>query len=56
MNLRQSLWTGTLCILLATAAGAQEQALNLTLLKTSVRTQNDSFQLTKNGTQAFVPT
>ena len=46
MNVKQILRIGTLCVLLATVAGAQEKALNLTLLKTFIRTQNDTLNLT----------
>jgi hypothetical protein len=35
------------------AHAQQEQALNLTLLKTSIQTQNDDLTLTNNGVQAF---
>jgi hypothetical protein len=35
------------------AYAQQEQALNLTLLKTSIQTQNDDLTLTNDGIQAF---
>jgi hypothetical protein len=54
--MKQALWIGTLCIVFATVADGQEQALSLTLLKTSIRTQNDILNLSQNGTQAFLPT
>jgi len=54
--MKQTLWVGALCILLATAADAQEQALNLTLLKTFIRTQNNTLSLTQNEMPAFLPT
>jgi hypothetical protein len=56
MNLRRILCIATLCVLFATAAGAQEHALSLTLLKTSIRTQNDVLNLQQTGMQAFLPT
>jgi hypothetical protein len=56
MNVKQTLWISALCVLLALPAVAQEQALNLTLLKTFIRTRNDSFNLSNSGTQAFLPT
>lgn len=43
-------------VLLATAGGAQEQALNLTLLKTFIRRQNNTLSLTQNEMPAFLPT
>jgi hypothetical protein len=54
--MKQTLWIAAICVLLGTAATAQEQALNLTLLKTFIRTQNDSFNLMADGTEAFLPT
>jgi hypothetical protein len=48
-------WCGAL-VLVSTVAGAQQHAVNLTLLKTSIRTQNDSLILQSSGIQAFTPT
>jgi hypothetical protein len=59
MNKKRTLWIGVLCVLLATGAaraGTKAQALNLTLLKTFIRTQNDTLQLGSGGQQGFLPT
>ncbi len=59
MNKKPKVWVGVLCVLLATGAmraSAQEQAFNLTLLKTFVRTENNTLNLSQSGTQAFLPT
>jgi hypothetical protein len=60
MNKRKAVWIVVQCVLLTTGAvraGAQEQALNLALLKTFIRTQNDVLNLyINNPVQAFLPT
>ncbi len=59
MTSKRVFWGWVLCVLFATGAvraGAQQRALGLTLLKTFMRTQNNSFPLQSSGTQAFLPT
>lgn len=47
---------GLLAVATDALAGSSEDALNLTLLRTYIRTQNDTLSINNNPVQAFLPT
>jgi hypothetical protein len=54
--MKVALSIAALYVLLVAAAHTQEQALSLTLLKTSLRTQNNPVTLSTTAQQVFLPT